>query len=138
MRKAGFIQHARTYTIDNDGRPCETIELSIRGRRFGIRVNEVRAALDTGIPAKVEWIHQNWQPFFAGVAGIAQRSRSGRALNIEMSGGYRFTVSVDAVRAVLARNENFASIAEIPGFSPSPLPVTAGQRNLQQDLFAFS
>ena len=138
MRKAGFIQHARTYTIDDDGRPNATIELSIRGYRYGIRVDDIRAALDIGLTARVERIRQNWQPYFAGVAGTAQRSRSGRALNIEMSGGARFTVSLDAVRAVLARSEVFAAVAEIPGFSPSPHPVAAGQRNLQQNLFAFS
>lgn len=138
MRKAGFIQLAKAYTIDEDGRPCETIELSIRGSRYAVRTEDIRAALEMGIPARVERVRQNWQPFFAGIEGRVEQSRSKRALNIELVSGARFTVSSDSVRAVLDRSEPFAAIAEIPTFPQTPLPVPAGQRNLQRSLFAYS
>jgi hypothetical protein len=114
MNKAGYLQRAGCVVLDDQGIPCEIVVLQIRGIRLGIRVAEFSAALSGRLAARVERIHQNWKPYMEGVAGMASRSRSGKALNIELIDGSLFTVSLDSAGFVLTRRERYASVAEVP------------------------
>jgi hypothetical protein len=133
MNKAGYLQRAGCVVLDDQGIPCEIVALQIRGIRLGIRVTDFSAALSGRFAARVERIHQNWKPYLGGVAGMASRSRSGKALNIELIDGSLFTVSLDSAGFVLSRRERYASVAEVPVPVRSAKPrnsYIAGQQRL--------
>lgn len=113
LRKAGFIERGRRAAIDEDGRPCRIVEVTLDGRRFGARFNELRQALDTRRPARVEPLGDNRGPVLGGVVGRAERSRSGAAIIFEFFTGERYTVPTAALRAVLARAASYAPVAAI-------------------------
>lgn len=130
MKRAGFIQRSGHNALDDDGIPCEIIEISIRGETFGIRIREIRRCLQGTATVKIERIRRNWATYLDELAGFARLSRSGRAVNIELVSGERFTVARDSLTAVLSRTGRYASVAEIPA-APS-LPPNAFQGYLPE------
>lgn len=114
MNKAGYIQLNSRPVLDEDGVPRDIIELHLYGTRLGIRVRELREALHAGISVRVEKIRWNWMAYTGGIVGSAQVSKSGKALNIELRNGERFTLSLDALSDVLGCRQRYASIAALP------------------------
>lgn len=114
MRKAGFLERNGRTALDEDGTPCEIVEVRIAGVRYGVRASELSRAINGTVSARVERLRQNWKPYLGGISGLAIRSRSGRALNFEMISGEKFTISLDGVCAVLTRRERYAVVFAIP------------------------
>jgi hypothetical protein len=115
MENVGYILMDRSKVLDGDGNEEEVLSLHIRGRRFGIRAPEVAALLGGGDPARVENIRRNWRSYLDGVEGVAELSRSGKAVNIELSASEWYTVSLRALRAVLSGESRYAMVAGVPG-----------------------
>lgn len=115
MNHAGYLQLNRRPVLGEDGVPVDILELHLYGTRLCIRVNELRSALRSGRSALVEKIKWNWMAYTGGAVGYAQVSKSGKALNIELTCQERFTVSLDSLHAVLCSRERYASIAALPG-----------------------
>jgi len=114
MKNAGYVQLNRRPVISEEGVPLELLELHLFGARLCIRLGELRQALYHGSAAGVERIQWNWMPYVGGRAGAAQVSKSGRALNIELFNGERFTLALDSLQAVLSCREKFATVAVLP------------------------
>ena len=114
MRRAGYLQRNGLTVLDEEGIPREIVELRIHGATLGMRLAGLHDLLSGGFSASVERIRQNWMQYLDGIAGSANISRSGRAVNIELVNGDRFTLSLDSLKAVLSRDERFAPIAELP------------------------
>lgn len=116
LRRAGYIQGCRCAAVGEDGRPCRIVEVRLDGRRFGVRVDELRLTLAGRYPARVRLLGQDWGQALGAVVGLAERSRTGAALIITLGTGERYTVPAAALRAVLARVSAFAPIsAVLPG-----------------------
>jgi len=131
MENVGYILMDRSKVLDGDGNEEEILSLSLRGRRFGIRAPELAALLHGGDPARVERLGRNWRCYLDGVEGVAELSRSGKAVNLELSGsrsvepsGLRtpelsgsewYTVSLRALRSVLSGESRYAMVAGVPG-----------------------
>ncbi|HVN65842.1 MAG TPA: hypothetical protein VMT31_04410 [Methanomicrobiales archaeon] len=130
MENVGYILMDRSKVLDGDGNEEEILSLSLRGRRFGIRAPELAALLEGGDPARVERLSRNWRCYLDGVEGVAELSRSGKAVNLELFGsrslepsGLRspelssewYTVSLRALRAVLSGESRYAMVAGVPG-----------------------
>jgi len=118
MKRAGYAQLNRRPILGEEGVPLEVLELHIYGTRLCIRLGELRDALYSGSLASVEKIQWNWMPFVGTRAGRALVSKSGKALNIELSCGERFTLALDSLQAVLSCREKFASVAALPARLP--------------------
>ncbi len=114
MKRAGYIQLNRRPVLDEDGIPIDIIEIHVCSTRFCIRISELRSSLHSGSLTRVEKLKWNWMAYTGGVAGFARISKSGKALNIDLSNGERFTVARDALQAVLSNRERFASVAALP------------------------
>jgi hypothetical protein len=131
MENVGYILMDRSRVLDGDGNEEEVLSLSIRGRRFGIRAMEMKALLGGGDPARVERLRRNWRFYLDGVEGVAELSRSGKAVNLELyssrslepsglrsvglSGSEWYTVSLRALRSVLSGESRYAMVAGVPG-----------------------
>ena len=113
LRRAGYIQRSRRAAVDEDGRTCRIVEVTLDGRRFGVRFGELRQALDGRRPARVGLLRENRGPVLGGVVGRAERSRSGAAIVFEFFTGERYAVPAAALRAVLARAAAYAPAAAI-------------------------
>lgn len=113
MKKAGYLRRSRHITKDYEGHEFWILELVIRGKRFALRTVEVRQALAGSFPARLEYLHQNWGQYTEGLAGYASLSHSRRALNISLSSGEGYTISVQSVQRALASPDYFASVASI-------------------------
>ncbi len=121
MKRAGFLQMNRRFAIDDQGVPWRVVELHFEGSRFAIRIKELYGAIsDSNRFARVEVLGQHWQQILEGTIGMARKSASGRALNIETMNGGKFTIPLDALSAVLSGRIKFVYIAAIP--------ATAGTR----------
>ena len=83
MENVGYILMDRMRVLDGEGNEEEILSLNIRGRRFGIRTSEMEEILGGGTEARVERLRRNWRFYLDGVDGVAEVSRSGKALNIE-------------------------------------------------------
>jgi hypothetical protein len=114
ISKAGYFQQNGYAALDDEGMPNQIAELNIYGTKYGIRLDELREALNGRHPARVERVFQNWQQYLGGIAGLARISRSGKALNIELVEGGRYTVSLDSLVSALSRRGMYASVGEIP------------------------
>lgn len=119
MQKAGYIRRSGWSAIDNSGIPWEILEVRIHGATLAIRYQDLVKVLSGGMAARVERIGRNWMDYFGGLAGLAQVSKSGKAVNINLLCGDMFTVSLDSLRAVIEKQERFATVAEIPMKSDS-------------------
>ena len=114
MENVGYILRDRSGVLDGDGNEEEVLSLSLRGRRFGIRTAEMEALLDGGDPARVEHLRRNWRFYLDGVGGIAELSRSGKAVNIDLDAGAMYTISLRALRSVLSGESRYAMVAGVP------------------------
>jgi len=114
MRKAGYISRSGWSAIDNSGVPWEILEVRVHGATLAIRYEDLVEVLSGGMAARVERIGKNWMDYIGGMAGLAQISKSGRALNIDLICGDRFTVALESIRDVLEKRGKYATIAEVP------------------------
>jgi len=114
MQKAGYIRRCGWSAIDNSGVPWEMLEMRIHGATLAIRYADLVEVLSGGMAARVERIGRNWMDYIGGLAGLAQISKSGKAINIELICGDRFTVSLESLRAVIDKQERYAAVAEVP------------------------
>jgi hypothetical protein len=124
MKQAGYIQLNRRPVLGEDGAPLDILELHICRTRLCIRIHEIRTAVSKGTSARVEKLKWNWMAYTGGIVGCAQVSKSGKALNIDLYNGERFTLSLDALNAVISCRVRYASVAALP---PRIQPV--GVRN---------
>jgi hypothetical protein len=115
MENVGYILMDRSRVLDGDGDEEEVLSISIRGTRFGVRASEMEALLDGGDQARVERLRRNWRYYLSGVEGVAEPSRSGKAVNLEFFAGERYTISLRALRSVLSGGSRYAMVAEVPG-----------------------
>ena len=113
LRRAGYLQRCRCAGVDERGRPCRIVEIALDGRLFGVRVGELRQALDGRHSARIGPLRQDWGPILGDTVGRAERSRTGAAVVFELITGERYTVPTAALRAVLARASTFAPVAAI-------------------------
>jgi hypothetical protein len=114
MKRAGYAQLNRRPVLGEQGIPLEVLELHIYNTRLCIRLGELRDALYDGSVADVEKIQWNWMASVGTRVGTALVSKSGKALNIELFCGERFTLALDSLQAVLTCREKFASVAALP------------------------
>jgi hypothetical protein len=124
LKRVGYLEKGREPAADPNGKRCDILELTINGMRFGIRMADLRGALAGRIFARVERLERNWGLRITCIVGLARLSASGKALNIELNQGGSFTVSLDTIRAVVARRERYAGIAAITDLRT--VPVAAG------------
>ncbi|MDD1661392.1 MAG: hypothetical protein LUO97_03630 [Methanomicrobiales archaeon] len=114
MENVGYILMDRQKVLDGEGNEEEILSLSIRGRRFGIRVAELEDLLGGGAAARVERLRRNWRFYLDGAEGSAEVSRSGKAVNIGLA-SEMYTISLRALRSVLSGESRYAMVAEVPG-----------------------
>jgi len=115
MENVGYILRDRSGVLDGDGNEEEVLSLSLRGRRFGIRTAEMEGLLNGGDPARVEHLRRNWRFYLDGVGGVAELSRSGKAVNIGIDSEGWYTISLRALRSVLSGESRYAMVAGVPG-----------------------
>lgn len=121
LERAGYIQRSRCAAVDERGRSSRIVEVMLDSRRFGVRVWELRQALDGLRPARIELLRNNWGPVLGGTAGRAELSRTGAAITFTLMTGERYTAPAEALRAVLARAAAFAPVAAVRSRGPSPV-----------------
>jgi hypothetical protein len=63
---------------------------------------------------QVDELTRNWGDYLGQTRGLAQVSRSGKALNVDLFGTGNFTLSLSTLRAVLYGRERLAVIVRIP------------------------
>jgi len=119
MQRAGYLSRDGKKVLDAEGVPREILELNIHGARLCILIDDLFSALRNGNSVCTWRIKQNWMEYLGGQAGRAQVSRSGKALNIDLVNGDRYTLSLDSLREVLGYRERIAQIVELPTL-PSP------------------
>lgn len=121
LQRAGYIQRGRCSAVDEDGKLCRIVEITLDGRQFGVRVGELRQALDGRRPARVELLRRDWGAILGGTVGRAERSRSGAAIVFALATGERYTVPAAALRALLARTSTYAPVAAVRARGSSPV-----------------
>jgi len=122
MENVGYIVMDRSRVLDGEGNEEEVLSLNVRGMRFGIRTSEIKELLGGAVQARVERLRRNWRYYLDGVEGIAEVSRSGKAVNIELFASERYTISLRALRSVLSGWSRYAMVAEVPGESARLAP----------------
>ncbi|HMA05296.1 MAG TPA: hypothetical protein VKO45_05150 [Methanomicrobiales archaeon] len=115
MDNVGYILMDRSRVLDGEGNEEEVLTLHIRGMRFGVRNSDMQDLLATGAQARVERLRKNWRFYLDGVEGLCGLSRSGKAVNVELFGAERYTISLRALRSVLSGGSRFAMVAAVPG-----------------------
>jgi len=115
MENVGYILMDRSRVLDGEGGEEEVLTLHIRGMRFGVRASEMEGLLGGLAQARVERLRRNWRFYLDGVEGVAEVSRSGKAVNIELFASDRYTISLRALRQVLSGECRYAMVAEVPG-----------------------
>ncbi|HOJ97520.1 MAG TPA: hypothetical protein PK024_11875 [Methanospirillum sp.] len=126
LEKVGYMQKAKTVTIDEDGLPTEIIEIVIDGKRFGILIDDLKRAIRGKISARTFQLRINWKQYISTTAGLAYLSYSGKALNIEMIDGNRYTVSLDSLKSLMCRRSSYAPVARLPMSSTIKCPSIMG------------
>jgi len=114
LEKAGYMRKAKAVTIDEEGLPTEIIELVIDGKRFGIVLEDLKHAIRGKISARTFQLRINWKQYVSTTAGLAYLSYSGKALNIELMDGNRYTVSLDSLKSLMCRRSSYAPVARLP------------------------
>ncbi|OPY38711.1 MAG: hypothetical protein A4E35_00495 [Methanoregula sp. PtaU1.Bin051] len=114
MKKSGYFQKTGCIALDSRGISHEAIVLNIEGVRYAIRRADLTRAVAGRVCVQIEALVRNWQYYLGHVAGLAQISASGRALNIDIFSIGEYTVSLRTLRAVLYGKERFAVIVKIP------------------------
>ncbi|MDD1670356.1 MAG: hypothetical protein LUQ67_03450, partial [Methanomicrobiales archaeon] len=115
MENVGYILMDRLKVLDGEGDEEEVLSLNIRGMRFGVRTSEMEDLLGGEAAARVERLRKNWRYYLDGAEGVAEVSRSGKAVNIELFASERYTISLRALRSVLSGGSRYAMVAEVPG-----------------------
>ena len=88
METDGYDAEGWLYTtqwvVSNEQRrsPVEMLEVRIHGATLAIRFGSRRDALRRN--SHVERIGRNWMDYIGGLAGLAQISKSGKAINIDL------------------------------------------------------
>ena len=114
LKKAGYVQACRRVMSDCNGQKNSIIEVIIHGTRFGIRLPELYQAMAGIHSGRIEPIRNNSQSCLCGTAGVVFVSSAGKAVNIELNNGDRFTVSIRSLRHVLAHYARYAPLYSIP------------------------
>jgi len=112
MKRAGFLCRDGHEVLDGDGIPREVIFLFIHGARLCIPLGELLDAIARGTQVSVRTVKKNWMEYLGREAGTVSLSQSGRALNISLINGDRFTLSLESLREVLSYRERAAPIME--------------------------
>jgi hypothetical protein len=126
LEKAGYMQKAKTITIDEEGFPTEIIELVLDGKRFGIGMDDLKRAIRGKISARTFQLRMNWKQYVSSTVGLAYLSYSGKAMNIELIDGNRYTVSLDSLKSLLCKRSSYAPVARLPMSSAIKFPSLAG------------
>jgi hypothetical protein len=126
MKKSGYFRKTGCIAYDSEGISYEVIELHIEGERYAIRFTDLVRAIAGKVCVQVESLAHNWKYYLGSVAGLAQVSNSGKALNIDLFTLGTFTVSLNALRAVTYGRERSAVIVKIPD-----TPVEARSRRIR-------
>jgi hypothetical protein len=126
LQKAGYMQKAKTVTIDEEGIPREIIELVLEGRRFGIVLEDLKRAIRGKFSARTFRLRINWKQYVSTTAGLVYLSYSGKALNIELIDGARYTVSLDSLKSLMCRRSSYAPVARLPMSSVIKYPSVLG------------
>lgn len=113
MNRAGYLCRDGHEVLDNEGIPREVIYFFIHGARLCIPVEEITGVIGRGTTGVIRRIKQNWMEYLGGEAGTVSVSRSGKALNILLVNGDRFTLSLESLRNVLSFKERIAPIMEL-------------------------
>ncbi len=127
LEKAGYMQKAKTVTIDEEGLPTEIMELVIDGKRFGIVLEDLKRAVRGKISARTFQLRINWKQYVSTTAGLAYLSYSGKAVNIELMDGNRYTVSLDSLKSLMCRRSSYAPVARLPMSSTIRYPSILGE-----------
>jgi hypothetical protein len=114
MKHAGYAQLNRRPVLGEDGAPLDILELHICRTRLCIRLHDLRSAMYSGFSVNVEKLKWNWMAYIGSVAGSARVSKSGKALNIDLTNGEHFTLALDALHAVICCRERYATVAALP------------------------
>jgi hypothetical protein len=115
MEKAGYLQRTGCRAVDSNGIFHEVLEFHIYGARYAVRRSDLIKAVSSRTMIQVEELTRNWEYYLGATSGLAQVSASGKALNIDLFGaGSSFTLSLNALRAVLYGKERLAVIVRIP------------------------
>jgi len=127
LEKAGYMQKAKAVTIDEEGLPTEIMELVIDGKRFGIVLEDLKRAVRGKISARTFQLRINWKQYVSTTAGLAYLSYSGKAVNIELMDGNRYTVSLDSLKSLMCRRSSYAPVARLPMSSTIRYPSILGE-----------
>ncbi len=127
LEKAGYMQKSRTITIDEDGLPTEIVELLVDGRRYGIILEDLKRAIRGRSSARTFQLRINWRQYVSATVGLAYLSYSGKAVNIEMMDGSRYTVSLDSIKSLMCRKSSYAPVAKLPMSSTLRHPMIQGE-----------
>jgi hypothetical protein len=131
MEKAGYLQRTGCQALDSDRHSHEVLELHICGARYAVRRSDLVKAVSGRTLIQVEELTRNWEYYLGVTSGLAQVSVSGKALNIDLFGAGSFTLSLNALRAVLYSKERLAVIVRIPESPAQKLRrVAAGQQTI--------
>lgn len=114
MERAGYLQQTRSRAYDSEGVVHDIVELHILGNRYAMRRSDLVKAISGRIYVQVEELTRNWGEYLVLARGLAQVSASGRALNIDLFGIGRFTLSLATLRAVLYGKEKSVAIVRVP------------------------
>jgi hypothetical protein len=118
MEKAGYLQWTGCQALDSEGLRHEVLELHICGARYAVRRSDLVKAVSGRMMIQIEELTRNWEYYLGTTQGLAQISASGKALNVDLFGNGSFTLSLNALRAVLYGKERLCVIVRIPE-SPS-------------------
>lgn len=132
MRKSGYFQKTGCIAYDADGITHEIVELHIQGIRYAIRRADLTRAIAGKVRVQIEALVHNWQYYLGSVAGLAQVSASGKALNIDLFRTGNFTVSLLALKSMLFGRERSAVVVMIPEKTEYPFrKVSCPQQRLE-------
>lgn len=131
MQKAGYLQRTGACALDSYGVSNEVLELHICGSRYAVRRADLIRAVSGRMTIQVDELTRNWEYYLGATCGLAQVSASGKALNIDLFGTGSFTLSLNALRAVIYGRERLAGIVRIPDSSSQRLRrVASGQQTI--------
>lgn len=121
LKKAGYVQTRRKVIRDCDNQENSIIEVLIHGTKFGVRLPELYQAMAGIRPGRIEPIRTDDKSRLCGTAGMVFASSSGKAVNITLNNGDRFTVSLRSLRHVLAQCGRYAPLYSVPRAVPTDL-----------------
>ncbi|KAF1078002.1 hypothetical protein [Methanogenium sp. MK-MG] len=114
LKKAGYVQVGRRVICDGKGQENRIIEVIIHNTGFGVRLPELYQAMAGIRSGRIEPIRNDVGSCLCGTAGMVFTSLSGKAVNIELNNGDRFTVSMRSLWYVLAQSGRYAPLYSIP------------------------